>query len=89
MSTEHPTINPIVNIKFDNTFQHLNVPNQRQHVHKPTCKHGKSRSFKISRSSSITYLKEDCHECKLTITKNELSSHDCQPQLPNNNNLEN
>ena len=32
--SSHSTIEAIVNRNFVNTFQHQNVPNQRQHTHK-------------------------------------------------------
>ena len=38
-STSRSIIEPILNHNFDNTFQHQNGPNQRQHIHKNTIQH--------------------------------------------------
>ena len=62
-------IEPIVNQNFGNTFQHQNGPNQRQYIqkntsqqyqHKNTSQQYQLISYQISRTSSVTYLKEDC-----------------------------
>ena len=65
-SIAHSTIDPIVNRKSGkNIYQH-NRPNHRQHVHTTKAKQYQYISFQRSRTSSITYLKEDCHGCELS-----------------------
>ena len=45
MSTAHSIITPIFNWNYDNTFQHQNKPNQRQHIHKNTSQQYQTRSY--------------------------------------------
>ena len=66
MKSPHSMIYPIVNRNFGNTPQNQNVPNKRQQTHKNTSKQLKNTSkkyqpryYKITRTLSITYLKED------------------------------
>ena len=63
MSTAHSVIEPIINRNFGNIFHHLNVPNQRQHIHKNTSQYYQPISYQRPRTSSIPYLKEDCFGC--------------------------
>ena len=57
MTTSHSIIEPMVNQNFGNTFQQLNGPDQRQHIHKNTTQKYQPISFQRSRISSIKYLK--------------------------------
>ena len=65
MTSYHSIIETIVNRNFEYTFQHQNVPNQRQRTHKNTNQQYQPIYYQIPRTSSITYLKEECIGCGL------------------------
>ena len=48
--TSHSIIEPTVNRNFDNTFQHHNGPNQRQHIQKYTLQQYQPRSYQRRRT---------------------------------------